>query len=1013
MNKWFNLMICGLLLGALPRQGSSADGVKEALSFEAGGLRLALDEKGRVVELADVARGINYRHAKRDSFLLGIQEYGGSNVIKQAVLKPVSLRVISRDAKQAALALGYEGGAAVTVKIRICPKYLRMEVADATSQAGVAAVHWGPYATSMEGPIAEYLGLNRSDDFTIGLLGLNPNTEGAIWGAGHAFAAEFIPIEIGGSQVYVSSKDRSRPVGIDRQDRKPMPVQPVAGLTVAGSAVALFGCGPAGELDWIEAVELGEGLPHPLMDGKWAKRSPRAADSSIWGDYTEANIDQWIDLCKQTGIKSLCQRYMFGNWGHFDPHPKFKQGMAGIRACSEKVAAAGIRVTNYTLSNFLMGDPLPEPYLSPVPDKRLASYLPAAPLITALDEASTRIVLADSDAGLLRVFPSAPVLKEPGMVRIDDELIAYKSVTREAGQLILGACVRGFMRTRTATHLAGTAAARMYYYPLYRSIYPGTEDMNREVAVNIADAAKKGALHHVILDGLEETYLAGHDVYSENMFFREVYNKLENTTFTSSTMQQYTWHMLTHISWGEGDKELGFRGTSMEYRLMRLDQLKRNLMPRKIGQYYPDAKTTREDIEWLMGLAAGYDAGVDLEMGLPKGKDIFTPIRGWEEARQKNMFSEKQKMLLRQTDCVFTIVPKAGGGWEPRFVRRWRSEDFKQLASSEAPVKALTAGTGKVAPCGIDFGWTHDPGIHKRVCITDDLVHSGGLTASEFEIDVPQTMTPNQLLCVLRVPPNAPGAVRNVRLMIRFGEKLERSYQLSFPTTLEPGQYLSIPHQFKMAYVYDANHQLLKEVHTRTIPDISNSKTRNVRVRVTCEPVKPELKSELRVNVRLQEPYFKQKESRETYAKFNLALHAAVKTSGTPEGNNKAELAVDGIAELNSVCFFSGGNGDKWFQIDLGSIKEIGAVLPVFFWDGERRYNYVVEVSTDGLGWKQVADARKTEEPSTPEGLLHRFAPIKARYVRLNKIKNSSNTSIHLVEIFVLPKTGPPPGAAQ
>ena len=560
MNTCFKLMMCGLLLGALPRQGQAAESGKDGMSFNAGGLRLSLDEKGRVVELADLARGINYRHAKRESFLLGIQEYGEGNAIKPSILKPVSLRVVSRDAQQAAVALGYDGGGVVTVEIRGNDNYLRMEVKDASSQAGIAAVHWGPYATSMEGPIAEYLGFNRSEDFTIGLLGLNPNTEGAFWGAGHAFAAEFIPIEVGGSQVYVSSKDRSRPVGIDRQDRKPMPVQPVPGLTVVGSAVALFGCAPAKELDTIEAIELGEGLPHPMMDGKWAKRSPRAADSSIWGDYTEANIDPWIDLCKQTGIKSLCQRYMFGNWGHFDPHPKFKNGMAGIRACSDKAAAAGIRTTNYTLSSFLREDPLPEPYITPVPDKRLASYLPATPLITALDETSTRIVLADADAGLLRVFPSATAMKEPGMVRIGDELIAYKSVTREAGQLILGDCTRGFMRTRMATHPAGAVAARMYYYPQYKSIYPGTEEMNREVAVNIAGVANKAGLHHVILDGLEETYLAGHDVYSENKFFRDVYEGLQNTTFTASTMQQYTWHMLTHISWGEGDKELGFRG---------------------------------------------------------------------------------------------------------------------------------------------------------------------------------------------------------------------------------------------------------------------------------------------------------------------------------------------------------------------------------------------------------------------------------------------------------------------
>jgi hypothetical protein len=53
-----------------------------------------------------------------------------------------------------------------------------------------------------------------------------------------------------------------------------------------------------------------------------------------------------------------------------------------------------------------------------------------------------------------------------------------------------------------------------------------------------------------------------------------------------------------------------------------------------------------------------------------------------------------------------------------------------------------------------------------------------------------------------------------------------------------------------------------------------------------------------------------------------------------------------------------------------------------------------------------VADALNTEEPSTQEGILHRFAPVKARYVQLSQITNSVNNSIHLVEIFVLPKTG-------
>ena len=122
-DHFFKLMACGLLLGALPLQGAS-DLPGAELTCEAGGLRLSLDQKGRVVELSDVAKGINYRHETQESALLEIQEYGENNAVDPAVQKPVSMSVISKDEKKARVELNYEKGAVVTVEIDSNPKYL-------------------------------------------------------------------------------------------------------------------------------------------------------------------------------------------------------------------------------------------------------------------------------------------------------------------------------------------------------------------------------------------------------------------------------------------------------------------------------------------------------------------------------------------------------------------------------------------------------------------------------------------------------------------------------------------------------------------------------------------------------------------------------------------------------------------------------------------------------------------------------------------------------------------------
>ena len=72
-------------------------------------------------------------------------------------------------------------------------------------------------------------------------------------------------------------------------------------------------------------------------------------------------------------------------------------------------------------------------------------------------------------------------------------------------------------------------------------------------------------------------------------------------------------------------------------------------------------------------------------------------------------------------------------------------------------------------------------------------------------------------------------------------------------------------------------------------------------------------------------------------------------------------------------------------------------VVPLF--DGMRYYQYTVEVSTDDKAWTQVVDASKNTTVGTEKGYMHKFTPTKARYIRVNVLKNSDNPATHLVEV--------------
>ena len=131
----------------------------------------------------------------------------------------------------------------------------------------------------------------------------------------------------------------------------------------------------------------------------------------------------------------------------------------------------------------------------------------------------------------------------------------------------------------------------------------------------------------------------------------------------------------------------------------------------------------------------------------------------------------------------------------------------------------------------------------------------------------------------------------------------------------------------------------------------------------------------------------------------NLTTGKPVKTSGGVNPKEKPEHAVDGWVDISK--YWGTIPAPQWLKVDLQKTYTLNRVRIFPYWDGERYYQYTIEVSTDGKKWTQVVDASKNTQAETDKGRLHKFEPTAARYVKVNMLKNSANPAVHVIELRV------------
>jgi hypothetical protein len=765
-------------------------GEKVEFSLETDYLTLGINDRGHIVSMQEKVSGKEYFPKGQSSPVLSLYKDSVYSAPEKAVYDP----------QKQSITLRYKDGITATIGVQNKKQYLRFELLSLTPRNGTQAVVWGPYPTTIGELIGETVGVVRDTVFAIGLQALNINTvEGIPDDGDNAGGGSFID-PLPGQTLPDSLKDKiGQPISTDvnrdgdmpeyvRMYRGSLAVKKAFGSELrmfardrriartlgsgdgiqylppvesdfAGSAIAFFGCPAAETLNAIEKIELGEDLPHPMIDGVWIKRAPRTSEAYMM--YEGNNMENCIEYAKLANFRLVHIGDVFESWGHFGlKTARFPNGAADIRKLTAKAKAAGISLGVHTLTTFTgTGDK----YVSPVPSDSLC-------------KTGSSVLAKDITADDQTIFVKDPTFfRNTGAthtIKIGKELISYQAVSEDKPWRLLN-CVRGQFNTGKAGHAAGVVVDKLTnnsYSGFLPDIY-----LQDQYAKRLAEVCRETGIDLMDFDGFEGLEATGHGTYGENKFI-DLWNKnLDRSRLVcGSNTGHYFWHIYSYMNWGEPWYS-GLRQSQINYRIENQRYFERNYMPGMLGWFKLEGEYRPEEIEWIQARSAAFDAGYLLRVDESVEKSgfkaaFFEAIREWQKARNTKAFTNSQ----------------IAGFKDPK---------------KEFHLKKLTDNSWELYPVSLESGF-----VHKF-----RSVQTGEPVASRFKMNNPYAEQPVQLyITTTAVDGNKTDAVSKLRLEINKYQVLE----ISEP--IKAGSKFII--DGKSIFLCDATWNKLKEIKVGALP---------------------------------------------------------------------------------------------------------------------------------------------------------------------------------------------------
>ena len=304
--------------------------------------------------------------------------------------------------------------------------YATLELTSVTNpdSKDIRLVIWGPLTTDITENIGDTVGMVSNRDFAVGMFGVNAKTTGG-WPrdydelgfrssavGGHSgrwrtrlcrnqfWVCNATPTSFGSIlQTFTRDLTVERAFlpfatgGTGRRGDTALPVTPLTGDLamhgqLVGSKVALFGVGRSGEasgnrslrdvrdaevLDRIGLVEVGEGMPHPIISNVWGKKAEKAnGPYFIFTDLSTGNLDNALRLANDVGWTSIYRNTfwgVFGNGALNSVSSNFGGSDAGLTAAINRAKARRVSLGTHTLFSFIpgsLGRNIPRIWPSPI-----------------------------------------------------------------------------------------------------------------------------------------------------------------------------------------------------------------------------------------------------------------------------------------------------------------------------------------------------------------------------------------------------------------------------------------------------------------------------------------------------------------------------------------------------------------------------------------------------------------------------------------------------------------------
>lgn len=752
---------------------------------------MELSSEGNVVSLAD-RHGRNYIIKDIASPMLQV-------VVEGKLYSPEKLKIEGADM----LFYFNNQRTSITIARKTHASYLSFEITGVSSSEPVEKVIWGPYQVSLAEKIGKSIGVVYNNEFAIGLMGLNLKSCGGFEIVHRERFGNTAQKTEFGASLQGFTRDRSVLRLDDNCLQELTAAAPVndSDASLIGSKFAIYGV-PANKLKPVIAeIEQNECLSHPTHEGEWMKNSPYATSSKFIMSFTAANIDSCLDVAQKAGIACVYHPDIFESWGTYPVRKKdFPNGYQSVLECAQKAKARNIILGAHALSNFITKNdalvmPAPHPGLQLAGVTTLKEDLSADAAELILSDKSVAIAYDKDDLNLTPSELKANENKNRELfaIKVGDEIIEYSSVAKD-GNLVLKDCKRGSFGTKKSAHKAGEKVGRLASH--YYKVFFADINLQDQVAKNLADFFNATKLEEISFDGIEGALATGHGRYSCDRFIKVFFDNMENKNIiaNSSDLMHYSWHYLSNESWGEPWWAKSFRESQLDHRLKVQKELEEDLMPRKMGQFSIRENTTLKDIQWVMGLCAGYNAGVDFYVspGIirknPQGNEILSEIKKWEKVRFTQALDDEQKEKLRDP-FSFYLLDDSGEKPGLVFVESWMPETGK--IQSDADRNSLSEnimkkGDGTI----ISLDYTH-VNVQKE---------PGQPTHAEWDFYCPGEK--QKLQFAIRLPKESRDTVKGVYLQIG-------ASKCEIPFTLKPGEYLVCQENQKLQH-FSADGDLLE-----------------------------------------------------------------------------------------------------------------------------------------------------------------------------------------------------------